>query len=153
MRGGEFINHLAALFTADVGLFDEKPLHGGGGQAFIPETNNGVEAQNFLCPQQVIAEVAHRFRAVPLCPRHVDGQADEKPAHFVFLANRGQLAGVFGKRRSREGFQRRCDGKVMAGQCQTQRFFAMVHAQKPCSGGQFSLQFFYCDNRHARFFR
>ena len=153
MRGGEFIDDFTALFAADVGLFDKKPLHGGGGQAFIPETNNGVETQNFLCTQQVIAEMAHRFRAVPLRPRHVHGQADEKPAHFVLFANRGQLAGVFGESGAREGFKRRGDGKVMAGQRQTQRFFAMVHAQKPCSGGQFSLQFFYCDNRHARFFR
>lgn len=153
MCGGEFVDNLATFFAADVGLFNQKPLHGGSGQTFVPKTDNGVEAKNFLCAQQVITEMPHGLRAVSLCPRHVDGQADEKPAHFVFLANRGQLAGVFGESGARQGFKRRGNGKVVAGQRQTQRFFAMVHAQKPCSGGQFSLQFFYCDNRHARFFR
>lgn len=97
--------------------------------------------------------MAHGFRAVSLRPRHMHGQTDQKAADLVFLADRGQLAGVFGESGAREGFQRRRDRKVMAGQRQTQRFFTMIHAQKPCFGGQMGLQFFYCDNRHARFFR
>lgn len=30
MHGGELVDDGAAFFAADVGLFDQKPLHGGG---------------------------------------------------------------------------------------------------------------------------